>query len=79
LVLVTLGEALQVQQLPSGHDQVTDRQPECGQAGNASDNLEQQTRRVTIDRHEDVGHEGTPTLPVSCLPQSTAIPAWLRS
>jgi hypothetical protein len=32
-VLVALGEVLQVQQLPSSHDQVTDGQPESGQAG----------------------------------------------
>jgi hypothetical protein len=56
--LVALGELLPVQQLPPGHDQVTNRQPGGSPAGGPHDNLEQQTRRVVFLGHQDVGHEG---------------------
>jgi hypothetical protein len=40
VVLVALGELLEVQQLPPGHDQVANRQPEGGPAGRPHDDLE---------------------------------------
>ena len=58
LVLVALGELLEVEQLPPGHDQVANAQPERSPAGGPQDNLEQQTGHVVLVRDQHVGHEG---------------------
>lgn len=58
LALVALGELFEVQQLPSGHDEVADGQAGSGPAGGPHGDLEQQTRCVVRLGHEDVGHEG---------------------
>ena len=58
LAVLALGELLQVQQLPPGHDQVADSYSGGGPPGSLDDHLEQQARRVMVAGHEDVGHEG---------------------
>ena len=58
LVLVALGELLQVEQLPPCHDQVPNRQPEGSPARSSHDDLEQQMRHVVLLGDQDVGHEG---------------------
>ena len=55
---MALGELLEIQQLPPGHDQVANRHPGGGPAGGPHDDLEQQTRRVVLLGNQNVGHEG---------------------
>lgn len=58
-VFAPLGELLEIQQLPSRHDQVADRQPESyPTVCLVHDHLEKQAGCVLLVRYQDVGHEG---------------------